>query len=387
MLIGCFVLRLSGIPLIPFPASPRGWTRVWLRPPAVRPSNEVPNFHIAPLGAQILGHEPPVTTIRRVLAAQQDGVGYQFARHGVLDLPRPHQRQELSLIDGPAEVLLSIAIEHFLSRREIRNRDVVHVGDLAQEESQVVPLRESGKLRHIVEAHREVFGALAGDLNRVVFTLHSAQADQHDAITRVPGSHGGAIEAIQRSVDAGIPTEFHFVPMEQPASELRLLFELAANLGVQTIRVIRFVPHGRGRRETALRPTATALRELKSALDELRRDGRVTLRVGPAFRFLVDYAPFCAAGIEELVVSSNGDVYPCSGFLGYDGPEAVGNVSASTLEDVWTSAPFVCATRNLINDRLANRAMHRVGCPAQKAFVAGRITDDIPDPDLLGRVG
>jgi MoaA/NifB/PqqE/SkfB family radical SAM enzyme len=236
-------------------------------------------------------------------------------------------------------------------------------------------------------ASREVFGALAGDLNRVVFTLHSAQADQHDAITRVPGSHGGAIEAIQRSVDAGIPTEFHFVPMEQPASELRLLFELAANLGVQTIRVIRFVPHGRGRRETALRPTATALRELKPALDELRRDGRVTLRVGPAFRFLVDYAPFCTAGIEELVVSSNGDVYPCSGFLGYDGPEAVGNVSASTLEDVWTSAPFVCATRNLINDRLANRAMHRVGCPAQKAFVAGRITDDIPDPDLLGRVG
>jgi len=98
-------------------------------------------------------------------------------------------------------------------------------------------------------------------------------------------------------------------------------------------------------------------------LDELRRDERVTLRVGPAFRFLVDYAPFCTAGIEELVVSSNGDVYPCSGFLGYDGPEAVGNVSASTLEDVWTSAPFVCATRNLINDRLANRAMHRVGCP------------------------
>jgi radical SAM protein with 4Fe4S-binding SPASM domain len=239
-------------------------------------------------------------------------------------------------------------------------------------------LRRDGRLEPLSPG---AFSALAASLDRLVFTLYSASPGDHDYITGVAGSHALAVGAIRDAVQAGIQTQIHFVPMRNPGSELRRLHVLASGLGVGTIRVIRFVSHGRAIAEADLRPTAADLRELRRAVEELQIAGGVNVRVGPAFRFLTTSAPYCTAGIEELVISSDGRVYPCSGFIGYDGPEAIGNVFESDLRDIWEHAPFLVAMRDLAIARARGLSVNRSGCPAQKAFVAGRITDEIADPD------
>lgn len=223
--------------------------------------------------------------------------------------------------------------------------------------------------------------ALAGSLDRLVFTIYSAQEAGHDSITGVKGSYALALEAIANSVRAGLQVEIHFVPMRDAGSELRRLHVLSGELGVATIRVIRFVSHGRAKAEGQLRPTAADLRELRKAVQDLASAGGPKIRLGPAFRFLSDSAPYCTAALQELVVSCDGRVFPCSGFIGYDGPEAIGNAFESDLSDVWERAPFLAAMRTLADARVLGTSLNRSGCPAQKAFIAGRITDDIADPD------
>jgi radical SAM protein with 4Fe4S-binding SPASM domain len=223
-------------------------------------------------------------------------------------------------------------------------------------------------------------------LDRIVFTLYSARPVEHDYITRVTGSHSLAITAIRNAVQAGMSVEVHFVPMRQPGSELQQLHALAETLCVSTIRVIRFVSHGRASADAALRPTHADLSELRAALVDLheRRDaGQVAVRVGPALRFLVDFAPYCTAGTQELVVGSDGRIYPCSGFLGYAGPEAIGNVFDAPLQQIWSDAPFLRAMRSLANARAQGCSPHAHGCPAQTALATGCISDETPDPDAF----
>jgi MoaA/NifB/PqqE/SkfB family radical SAM enzyme len=226
---------------------------------------------------------------------------------------------------------------------------------------------------------------LATRLDRIVFSLYSAQPDRHDLITKVPGSHAVTVSAISSAVQVGLRTEIHFVPMRQPGLELRQLYELGQRMQVSAIRVIRFVPHGRARVGAELRPTATDLADLRDTIDELP-ESAVAIKVGPAFRFLVDDAPYCTAAIREIVIGSDGSIYPCSGFLGYQGPEAIGNVFDGRLEDLWATAPFLQSMRRLVNARIQGQSRHPIGCPAQKAFRAGHISDDIPDPDTVEAV-
>lgn len=222
----------------------------------------------------------------------------------------------------------------------------------------------------------------AATLDRVVVTLYAARPAAHEAITTVAGSHALALESIARSLVAGVCTEIHFVPMHGAIDELPMIYSIAASMGVAGIRVIRFVRHGRASAEGGLRPSPDELRRLAAAVEELRGDGRVEMHVGSAFGFLVQFAPHCTAGVEEIVVSWDGTIYPCSGFAGYRGPEAIGNALDTPLAEVWEHAPFLTAMRALIGARI-NGGGCEVGCPAQKAAIAGSIRDDVRDPDAL----
>jgi radical SAM protein with 4Fe4S-binding SPASM domain len=265
-------------------------------------------------------------------------------------------------------------------------RKTVHLLDQARSRGLKTVLFTSGVLRGrngITALSTRHARTLSNRLDRIVFAVYSARPAQHDYITRVAGSHSAALTAIGRAVQAGMSVEIHFVPRRRPGSELRQLYELATTLGVSTIRVIRFVSHGRARSDAELRPTQVDLSELRSALVDVCGAGEVAVRVGPALRFLVDFAPYCTAGTQELVVGSDGQIYPCSGFLGYAGPEAIGNVFDAPLGEIWSDAPFLQAMRSLVNARVQGCSPHADGCPAQKALATGHISDETEDPDAF----
>ncbi len=231
----------------------------------------------------------------------------------------------------------------------------------------------------------EALVALAPASPRAVFSLYSVNPAIHDAITQTPGSLMLTREAIRRTVAAGIRAELHFVPTSSNYRDLLPLAREAVELGVRAIRVIRYVPQGRGQahRDT-LRPNAAQQVELRDLLRAAMALDGIEVRVGSGFGYLLDGAPPCSAGADELVVAADGRIYPCSGFAAYRGAEAIGSVLEVPLADVWRDAPYLRAMRVIHATRAARHhagGCHD-GCPAQKALATGRLTDVISDPDV-----
>ncbi len=230
---------------------------------------------------------------------------------------------------------------------------------------------------------RDALDALAPVLDRAVFSVYSTDMATHDAITLTVGSLALTRDAIRRTVAAGIRAELHFVPTAANYRDLPALAREAADLGVAAIRVIRYVPQGRGQtHRDDLRPDAAQQRELRGILRTVAAEGAVAIRAGSGFGYLLDEAPPCAAGLEELVVAADGAIAPCSGFAAYRGPEAIGSVLTAPLEAIWRDAPYLHAIRAVHAAREAGSpdGCGR-GCPAQQALAAGQLTDAVGDPD------
>ncbi len=233
-----------------------------------------------------------------------------------------------------------------------------------------------------VAAHEwELLGAV---LDKAVFSVYSAQPSVHDLITGLPGSLELTLEAIRRAVAAGIEADLHFVPTRANFRDLASIGDIAHRLGVTGIRVIRYVPQGRGvTNHDNLRLAPQQLAELRQLMQSAVERTDVNFRIGSGFGFLLDIAPPCSAALDELVIGATGRVYPCSGFSGFRGKEAIGTAANTSLADVWENAPFLRSIRTMLAARAEDDGCRPGGCLAQSAAAARRLTDTVPDPETL----
>jgi radical SAM protein with 4Fe4S-binding SPASM domain len=223
---------------------------------------------------------------------------------------------------------------------------------------------------------------LAESIGCVVFSVYGVDSAVHDRITHLPGSLHLTHEAIRRAASVGIPVELHFVPTRINYRDLPALIVEAQALGAQAIRVIRYVPHGRGStNQDALRLAVQDQLDLRRILRDVVVADGVKVRVGSGFGYLLDEAPACTAAVDEVVIAADGRVYPCSGFADFHGDGAVGSVLHSPLREVWNDAPYLQRVRAILAARLSGASGCSGGCPAQKAFASGQLSDITPDPD------
>jgi radical SAM protein with 4Fe4S-binding SPASM domain len=235
-----------------------------------------------------------------------------------------------------------------------------------------------------VAASRAQLAALAPVLDRAVFSLYSLNGPVHDAVTRTAGSLELTLQAIRRTVEVGIRAELHFVPTRENYRDLPALVSAAHVLGVSTVRILRYVPQGRGyANQGQLGLARDQQKELRDLLRQAVAAQCVEVRIGSGFGYLVEDAPPCTAAVEELVVSASGRVYPCSGFSSFRGVGAIGDVQDMSLAEVWMNSPYLCAVRAMLAARETAGAPCDVGCLAQKAAASGKLTDAVPDPDAL----
>ena len=53
--------------------------------------------------------------------------------------------------------------------------------------------------------------------------------------------------------------------------------------------------------------------------------------------------PLCGAGVNDLCITVNGDIYPCAGWQDY----VVGNVFKQPLKDIWENSPKLAEVRKV----------------------------------------
>lgn len=222
---------------------------------------------------------------------------------------------------------------------------------------------------------------LANDLLPVVdhvqVSMDGADAAVHDAFRGRKGAFVAAVRGISYLRQAGVPFMIGCVVHQDNLDDVAAVAGLAYELGAGSLRLIHFVPFGRGRHAAELALTHDQMRRLASDVRALRR--RMPIEITEVnFEFLFEPPPSpegdirrspigCGGGWSSITITPQGEVLPCSFMAGMAGD----SLREKTFAEIWRHSRLLNYWRSL---RVADiggkcRACQwlsecRGGCPA-----------------------
>jgi radical SAM protein with 4Fe4S-binding SPASM domain len=181
----------------------------------------------------------------------------------------------------------------------------------------------------------------------VAVSLDGAFRETNDFI-RGNGNYKKSVSTIKKLANAGVKVRIGMTLMRPNHKEAEKMVILAKDLGVNSISFNVIRPFGRAETHkelllsieemySSIMTTWKKAKELKvktSLEDQFESFEKLTRR------------DLCGAGITTLLVSSNGDVYPCNMFLEFQEFNA-GNIRKQPLEDIWKNSEVLKVLRHL----------------------------------------
>jgi radical SAM protein with 4Fe4S-binding SPASM domain len=231
----------------------------------------------------------------------------------------------------------------------------------------------------------QYFKKLKHYTEKVIFSLHGADAHIHDYITGRPGSFALLLESIQRAVSLGLLCEAHVVPMSISYRQIPLIVRLAKKLGIEQVSLLRLVPQGRcvaHKEELLIENNRKQVDEFVKIVESLNSPV-LKIRKGAPYRCLFfEQTGLCSAGQDKLLIGPDGSVHPCEAFKS---DQATSNIKTNSLQKIWETDKRINEIRALLPEeievcnRCTNLAKCGGGCPGQRWVAHGRI-DQGPDP-------
>ena len=232
-------------------------------------------------------------------------------------------------------------------------------------------------------------------LEKAIFSIYSPIEKEHVRITRKRNSFKNTLDAIRICNDYGIIPEIHFVALASNYHRLANIVDLAKNIGVNTVSVLRFVPQGRGvlieQRDTLSKKQNL---ELIHIIKSIRKTG-YELRTGSPFNvLLLNDKPKCMAATDRMIIAPDLKIYPCDAFKQIEASEISNQVTASdllnhTLKDCWNCSSYLNSVRMSIstmpNEPCKSCTQYKScksGCLAQKFLKYKTLTPNC-DPACL----
>ena len=227
-------------------------------------------------------------------------------------------------------------------------------------------------------------------LNRVIFSLYSPFKNQHDGITRKSGSFDKTVEVMRELEKYNIEREIHFVPLKINYKHLVKLIEFARDLGIPTVSILRFVPHGRGiilkKSHEMLMHTETV--ELRELILDCKKHYDVNIRLGSPYNILImNERADCIAARKVICVGPNGNIYPCDAFKNIE-PTEIGlndpyhNILKYSLNECWKLSKYLNTIRRYLStpfEKPCSQCLYlekcKSGCLAQKVIEQESIED------------
>jgi len=220
----------------------------------------------------------------------------------------------------------------------LMRRDFFEILEYARARTFSIKLKTNGILIRKKEADRiKELG-----VESVQISIYSHIPEVHDAITKLPGSLAGSIEAVRRLREHGIHVVLADVLMLSNANDYAGVRALAAELGAKFTLDPTITPMMDGNRGVL------GLNVDESALREVFRNeslvGNVEEFCAPpqgVEESALDMLP-CSAGHTACYVSPYGDVYPCVQF-----PLPCGNVRRTKFAEIWRNSPQLLEVRSI----------------------------------------
>ncbi|MEM2917531.1 MAG: radical SAM protein [Candidatus Bathyarchaeia archaeon] len=184
------------------------------------------------------------------------------------------------------------------------------------------------------------------DINLAV-SLDGAVPETNDFI-RGSGTYQKTIETIKKLVSANVKVKIGMTIMKLNYKEAQKMVLLAKKLNVNSLSfsVVRAIGRAEANRNLLL-----SLEEMYTIIIDSWKKAReleVTTQLEDQFKSFekLTRRDTCGAGTARLLVSSNGDVYPCNMFLEF--PEfKAGNLRKQRLKEIWENAEALKVLRRL----------------------------------------
>lgn len=164
--------------------------------------------------------------------------------------------------------------------------------------------------------------------------------DLHEKFRGVKGSYEKAINALKMAKEDGLRTQMNVTITAENLDTLEWNYEKAKELGVSRIFYRRVVPYGKAKLNRHVLPEKKKYYEKIKKLACLNSDDLNVSIDDPILSILLDkdnngYLA-CSAGINNLGISSDGDVFPCI-FL----REKLGNLNDDSLIEIWQNSEIL----------------------------------------------
>ncbi len=233
-------------------------------------------------------------------------------------------------------------------------------------------------------------------LNQVVFSVYSANSNEHEKVTNYKGSFDQTVEIAKYCSNIGLNTEFHFVPLSWNYKLLPEVINLASRIGVNRTSILRLVPQGRAKDIRGGQLNHSQNVELREMILKLRNDGN-DIRLGSPYNFLMlSKNSQCQCGIDRMTIGPDFRIFPCDAFK-HIIPEDIGessdysNLKNHSLKECWEGSTYFQSIRNYLMSGFATECMTcsklqecKSGCLAQKFYAYGTLLK-APDPMCLFR--
>ncbi len=156
----------------------------------------------------------------------------------------------------------------------------------------------------------------------------------HDVFRNMAGSYQHAISAIEYLVDAGIEVMVSCCPNQYNYLTLLMYFEYIYSLGVKKVRLMPFLPLGRG--ETIGKDIMLSDKQMYIVCQQISRwnlqNSDLQVEWGDPINHLYRMLFHNNRKPEMICVCSNGDV-KLTPYLNY----TVGNIRNESIEDIWSN--------------------------------------------------
>ena len=183
-------------------------------------------------------------------------------------------------------------------------------------------------------------------------SLDSSEPSIHDQFRQSPGSWNKTIKGIKNLVQAGVPVTLAATVTTINIGNIPSLYKYAKELGVQTFRILPFIPFGRGIYAGELEVAPEMMRDITKLLFSKRKEAGPVIS---SMEFECTFSPpldhktnantriGCDGAISYCTITSEGDVLPCNYFAGAE----VENVKDKSFRWIWDHSRFLNYFRSL----------------------------------------
>ncbi len=149
-------------------------------------------------------------------------------------------------------------------------------------------------------------------LNKIVFDLQTVNEEIYDKLMGTEGNLQFAKSSIQNAEKFTFEKSIHFIPNKLNYLQFDKVLEFAEKSGVNELRVLRFVPQGRGREN--VEQLLLNEEELRKFIKNIEKIKPKTTKIRVGIPLLENSSHICTAGNDKLHIRFDGQILPCPAF-------------------------------------------------------------------------